>query len=141
MKLVTTVLALCFCLASAHVSGLDLTKPGTLKIELLEKLVPVEPSNELTPDEESKNSTQEQKLKAGRSLITTDATRLSLAGTYEQFYYDHVDAHHKIMQSVWSDSFSSQGTPTANELYFWICLLYTSPSPRDQRGSRMPSSA
>ena len=24
---------------------------------------------------------------------------------------------------------------------FWVCLLYTSPSPRDQRGSRMPSSA
>ena len=23
----------------------------------------------------------------------------------------------------------------------WICLLYTSPSPRDKRGSRMPSSA
>ena len=26
-------------------------------------------------------------------------------------------------------------------LYYNICLLYTSPSPRDQRGSRMPSSA
>ena len=25
--------------------------------------------------------------------------------------------------------------------YGMICLLYTSPSPRDQRGSRMPSSA
>ena len=24
---------------------------------------------------------------------------------------------------------------------YWHCLLYTSPSPRDQRGSRMPSSA
>ena len=24
---------------------------------------------------------------------------------------------------------------------FYTCLLYTSPSPRDQRGSRMPSSA
>ena len=24
---------------------------------------------------------------------------------------------------------------------YWTCLLYTSPSPRDQRGSRMPSSA
>ena len=24
---------------------------------------------------------------------------------------------------------------------FWCCLLYTSPSPRDQRGARMPSSA
>ena len=38
--------------------------------------------------------------------------------------------------------------PAANMLNFWlfilsfyICLLYTSPSPRDQRGSRMPSSA
>ena len=27
------------------------------------------------------------------------------------------------------------------ELPLWSCLLYTSPSPRDQRGSRMPSSA
>ena len=27
------------------------------------------------------------------------------------------------------------------ELYVNGCLLYTSPSPRDQRGSRMPSSA
>ena len=25
--------------------------------------------------------------------------------------------------------------------YYGCCLLYTSPSPRDQRGSRMPSSA
>ena len=24
---------------------------------------------------------------------------------------------------------------------YYVCLLYTSPSPRDQRGSRMPSSA
>ena len=37
--------------------------------------------------------------------------------------------------------------PRASELaakwgdQFRLCLLYTSPSPRDQRGSRMPSSA
>ena len=32
---------------------------------------------------------------------------------------------------------------SANDIPEWInnCLLYTSPSPRDQRGSRMPSSA
>ena len=37
---------------------------------------------------------------------------------------------------------------STDRLYIWngsgwynICLLYTSPSPRDQRGSRMPSSA
>ena len=29
----------------------------------------------------------------------------------------------------------------AVELTVYTCLLYTSPSPRDQRGSRMPSSA
>ena len=26
-------------------------------------------------------------------------------------------------------------------IFIYVCLLYTSPSPRDQRGSRMPSSA
>ena len=26
-------------------------------------------------------------------------------------------------------------------VYYWLCLLYTSPSPRDKRQSRMPSSA
>ena len=29
----------------------------------------------------------------------------------------------------------------AGDILFEVCLLYTSPSPRDQRGSRMPSSA
>ena len=56
----------------------------------------------------------------GGSLITTDATRLTLAGNYEQFFYDHVDAQNNRMQTVWANSFSSQGTPTANEAYFWM---------------------
>ena len=34
----------------------------------------------------------------------------------------------------------NQAEPADNPLY-QSCLLYTSPSPRDQRGSRMPSSA
>ena len=33
------------------------------------------------------------------------------------------------------------GDPQASQGQDKICLLYTSPSPRDQRGSRMPSSA
>ena len=32
-------------------------------------------------------------------------------------------------------------TEVPNAISFYLCLLYTSPSPRDQRGSRMPSSA
>ena len=35
--------------------------------------------------------------------------------------------------------FRAHAEPTTADVY--ICLLYTSPSPRDQRGSRMPSSA
>ena len=31
--------------------------------------------------------------------------------------------------------------PYYGDLHVHTCLLYTSPSPRDQRGSRMPSSA
>ena len=32
-------------------------------------------------------------------------------------------------------------SPSNKENAYYACLLYTSPSPRDQRGSRMPSSA
>ena len=34
-----------------------------------------------------------------------------------------------------------QSKPDELDIAFEFCLLYTSPSPRDQRGSRMPSSA
>ena len=38
-------------------------------------------------------------------------------------------------------SFINSPAKYAGLVEFIICLLYTSPSPRDQRGSRMPSSA
>ena len=48
----------------------------------------------------------------------------------------------------WRINFDLDGTGTLGILLgasdnsaAYICLLYTSPSPRDQRGSRMPSSA
>ena len=42
-----------------------------------------------------------------------------------------------------SDEFGGRqpGTDGERLTVNYICLLYTSPSPRDQRGSRMPSSA
>ena len=42
---------------------------------------------------------------------------------------------------VWYASFGSNILLERFECYLHGCLLYTSPSPRDQRGSRMPSSA
>ena len=44
-----------------------------------------------------------------------------------------------IISSVATGSSDTIEDGSANDAY--ICLLYTSPSPRDQRGSRMPSSA
>ena len=38
-------------------------------------------------------------------------------------------------------SYSLDEVRAAANTTSWACLLYTSPSPRDQRGSRMPSSA
>ena len=35
----------------------------------------------------------------------------------------------------------SRESASKTSILSWHCLLYTSPSPRDQRGSRMPSSA
>ena len=40
------------------------------------------------------------------------------------------DRHIPVMYDFWE-----------SVLFHTACLLYTSPSPRDQRGSRMPSSA
>ena len=39
------------------------------------------------------------------------------------------------------DAITEDGTLYSLGVLFYDCLLYTSPSPRDQRGSRMPSSA
>ena len=41
-------------------------------------------------------------------------------------------------QKAWDLTIKVDKTGSAE---VWSCLLYTSPSPRDQRGSRMPSSA
>ena len=51
-----------------------------------------------------------------------------------------------LLRKFWKDKkiSSSEETTTSQEkegITFYSCLLYTSPSPRDQRGSRMPSSA
>ena len=46
-----------------------------------------------------------------------------------------------IFAGGWAQIIASfRNNETRDEKYI-LCLLYTSPSPRDQRGSRMPSSA
>ena len=48
---------------------------------------------------------------------------------------------HRTLQQGRADALAGDGTPALRRFLLITCLLYTSPSPRDQRGSRMPSSA
>ena len=50
------------------------------------------------------------------------------------------DANVIINPNQQEDNFPSKHLAGVG-VVFYVCLLYTSPSPRDQRGSRMPSSA
>ena len=61
---------------------------------------------------------------------------------------DAEDATQEAFERLWSSMCSKEfNTESAKPWLLHvvrnicICLLYTSPSPRDQRGSRMPSSA
>ena len=72
-------------------------------------------------------------------ILATDTMMISLGGDHF-ITYPLLKAHYKkygqlslIHFDAHSDTWDDDGQR--------LCLLYTSPSPRDQRGSRMPSSA
>ena len=73
----------------------------------------------------------------GRKKVTEQARRVGIAtlgckvNTYES---------ELIGETLKTDDWRVVPAQEEADLYL-ICLLYTSPSPRDQRGSRMPSSA
>ena len=55
---------------------------------------------------------------------------------------DDVPHRNEVRESFVPDRGDLQGPTLVEELFlFGICLLYTSPSPRDRTRSRMPSSA
>ena len=59
------------------------------------------------------------------------AIEIAIASASQRHFHEDADLYVKI------DRETGEYSTHRN----WICLLYTSPSPRDQRGSRMPSSA
>ena len=73
-----------------------------------------------------------------RNLGWVDGTNLANGSSYH-FIDENVENgktyYYRLKQLDLDESFSF--SPVVSE----TCLLYTSPSPRDQRGSRMPSSA
>ena len=57
----------------------------------------------------------------------------------EHATYVEYRAHEHLLECITLEKCSTVSLRTVDDAYY--CLLYTSPSPRDQRGSRMPSSA
>ena len=55
--------------------------------------------------------------------------------------YEQVDLVPNVLNGVDNVDMSVEVMGQRLAMPLYCCLLYTSPSPRDQRGSRMPSSA
>ena len=85
-------------------------------------------------------------LKADGLLIGTTENLASMAGATKDFfdrnYYNVIEKKEGMPVAVWIRA-GHDGTGTSIQMKSIIkgCLLYTSPSPRDKRQSRMPSSA
>ena len=60
--------------------------------------------------------------------------------TLKEKIKEYVDDHYKYY-AFYPYDVEVDGKLYSYEEYMAICLLYTSPSPRDKRQSRMPSSA
>ena len=96
----------------------------------------------------------EARTPAGRAALVEYARGIQLlinSGDYQSWVAHHNDfcPHGNWYFLPWHRaylmSFENELRRVLNNpdfaLPYWDCLLYTSPSPRDQRGSRMPSSA
>ena len=65
------------------------------------------------------------------------------------FVFSVTTSSYAVTVASWGGAYTESqklgyGDPTAKKLGIeinWVCLLYTSPSPRDRNVSRMPSSA
>ena len=80
----------------------------------------------------------------GQTTVTS--TNLAV-GTYtvtvtdQKRCFDDASVTIQLDPSSSAGGISSTDTQVACDSLTWICLLYTSPSPRDRTRSRMPSSA
>ena len=72
-------------------------------------------------------------------LVPYYHTAVELANLFEGFYIGHVSRSQNTKADALAALATTLALPAGTEYH--LCLLYTSPSPRDRQKSRMPSSA
>ena len=73
-----------------------------------------------------------------------DGSIFPMSGTTEEDVLGMTAGRADRMRALWAADFEVSHELGISRFFGdlrYVCLLYTSPSPRDQRGSRMPSSA
>ena len=78
-------------------------------------------------------------LGANESMLAQGRVRLE--GIANEWVDEHQAEVSVTIRAVPPKNLSGGPDEWPSDPVVWSCLLYTSPSPRDQRGSRMPSSA
>ena len=74
------------------------------------------------------------------TALTSGATKVMMCGCGELGKEVVIELQRLGVEVIAVDRYANApAMQVAHKSY--VCLLYTSPSPRDQRGSRMPSSA
>ena len=112
---------------------------------------------DLNPDKKFKSTFQKEYVDQNRVDYEPASKIAGVVGKEEDKYRRPITDHHKFWGTETRDEVSDQVQLQKNTKMFYqadhsqgtqrqkvqskACLLYTSPSPRDQRGSRMPSSA
>ena len=99
----------------------------------------------------SLSAQDEAKIDSMLQLVETQSDT-HLIKTYEELFFltlpkepqkakPYLDKAFEELERINSPKFRANLTKNLGSYHYYFCLLYTSPSPRDQRGSRMPSSA
>ena len=85
------------------------------------------------------NLTNSKNYKSKSDAVANLRLNIDVSSPKKHASYNKADS--KKATSKLTDVTADERKPTRSFGMFSACLLYTSPSPRDQRGSRMPSSA
>ena len=131
----------------------DININGKKTVDLLENQKGIRIGKLETSDEDTSQMFQYQIISNDYSLFEIEDEFLTL-GTYSQVNYEKKNIYKlnisstdngspakSIIKEIQINVIDGNDPITKVSLSNYTCLLYTSPSPRDQRGSRMPSSA